>query len=77
MLKFPEFYAVRQAKLSKVLTKYYSLPDHFHDLKTTLQAEFDLLKKATLKNIENIQEAVQSQHAYTTALIWPYNYTLH
>ena len=67
-LKFLESYAVRQAKLWKVLSKYHSLPDHFHDLKTTLQAEFSLLKKATSKNIENIQEAVQSQQAYTTAL---------
>ena len=49
-------------------SKYHQLPDHFHDLKITLQAEFDLLKKATSKNIENIQEAVQSQQAYTTAL---------
>ena len=58
-----------QAKLWKVLSKSPSiLPDDFHDLKTTLQAEFDLLKKATSKNIENIQEAVQSQQAYTTAL---------
>ena len=67
-LKFLESYTVRQAKLWKVLSKYHHLPDHFHDLKTTLQAEFDLLKKATSKNIENIQEAVQSQQAYTTAL---------
>ena len=66
--KFLESYAVRQAKLWKVLSKYHHLPDHFHDLKTTLQAEFDLLKKATSKSIENIQEAVQSQQAYTTAL---------
>ena len=44
------------------------LPDHFHDLKTTLQAEFNLSKKATSKNIENIQEVVQSQQAYTTEL---------
>ena len=51
-----------------MLSKYHNLPDHFHDLKTTLQAEFDLLKKATLKNIQNIQEAVQSKLAYTTAL---------
>ena len=51
-----------------MLSKYHSLPDHFHDLKTTLQAEFDLLKKAISRNIENIQEAVQSQQAYTTAL---------
>ena len=61
-------YAVRQAKLWKVFSKYDYLSDHFHDLKTTLQAEFNLLMKATLKNIENIQEAVQSQQAYTTAL---------
>ena len=58
-LKFLESYATRQAKLWKVLSKYHHFPDHFHDLKTTLQAEFDLLKKATSKNIENIQEAVQ------------------
>ena len=51
-----------------MLSKYDHLPDHFHDLKTTLQTEFDLLKKATSKNIENIQEAIQSQQAYTTAL---------
>ena len=67
-LKFLESYAARQAKLWKVLSKYDHLPDHFHDLKTSLQAEFDLLKKATSKNIENIQEVVQSQQAYTTAL---------
>ena len=43
-LKFLESYTARQAKLWKVLLKYHSLPDHFHDLKTILQAEFDLLK---------------------------------
>ena len=50
-----------------MLSKYHNLPDHFHDLKTTLQAEFDL-KTATLKNIQNIQEVVQSQQAYMTVL---------
>ena len=48
-----------------MLSKYHN-PDHFHDLKTTLQVEFDLLKTATLKNIQNIHEAVQSQQAYMT-----------
>ena len=67
-LKFLKSYTARQAKLWKVLSKYHHLPDHFHDLKTTLQAEFNLLKKATSKTIQNIQEAVQSQQAYTTAL---------
>ena len=67
-LKFLKLYTARQAKLWKVLSKYDYLPDHFHDLKTTLQTEFNLLKKATSKNIENIQEAIQSQQAYTMAL---------
>ena len=49
VLKFLESYTVRQAKLWKVLSKYHHLPDHFHDPKTTLQAELDLLKKATSK----------------------------
>ena len=52
----------------KVLSKYHNLPDHFHDLKTILQTEFDLLKTATLKNIQNIQEVAKSQQAYTTVL---------
>ena len=40
----------------------------FHDLKTTLQTEFDLLKTATSKNIQNIQETIQSQQAYMMVL---------
>ena len=68
VLKFLKSNAARQTKLWKVLSKYHNLPDHFHDLKTTLQAEFDLLKTVTLKNIQNIHEAVQSQQAYTTVL---------
>ena len=52
----------------KVLSKYHNLPDHFHDLKTILQTDFKLLKTATSKNIQNIQEVVQSQQAYTTVL---------
>ena len=50
-LKFLESYGDRQAKLWKVLTKYDKLPDPFHDLQTTLQTEFALLKKTTSKNI--------------------------
>ena len=33
VLKFLESFTARQAKLWKVLSKYFSLPDHFHDLK--------------------------------------------
>ena len=51
-----------------MLLKYHNLRDHFHDLKTTLQAKFNLLKQVTSKNIQNIHEAVQSQQAYMTVL---------
>ena len=67
-LKFLELYPGRQTKLWKVLSKYDRLPDHFHDLQTTLQTKFSLIKKATSKNIENLQEAINLQQTYTTAL---------
>ena len=66
VLKFLESYTLRQTKLWKVLSKYHNLPDHFHDLKTTLQTEFELLKTATSKNVQNLQETVQAQQAYMT-----------
>ena len=68
VLKFLESHTFRQTKLWNVLSKYHNLPDHFHDLKTTLQTEFDLLKTATSKNVKNLQETVQAQQAYTTVL---------
>ena len=67
-LKFLMSYGDRQTKLWNVLSKYHSLPDHFHDLQTNLQAEFTLLKKATSQNIENLQETVKLQQSCTTAL---------
>ena len=67
-LKFLKSYPVQQTKLWKVLSKYYNLSVHFHDLKTTLQAEFELLKMATSKNKQSINEAVESQQAYMTVL---------
>ena len=67
-LKFLESYRDRQAKLWKVLIKYDKLPDYFHDLQTTLQTEFAFLKKATSKNIDQLQEAIYLQQMYTTSL---------
>ena len=67
-LKFLESYGNRQTKLWKVLSKYDRLPDHFHDLPTTLQTEFNLLKKATSKNIENLHDAINLQQNFTTSL---------
>ena len=67
-LTFLESYGNRQTKLWKVLSKYDKLPDHFHNLQTTLQTEINLQKKATLKNIENLHEAINLQQTYTTSL---------
>ena len=67
-LKFLESYRDRQTKLWKVLTKYYKLPDHFYDLQTTLQTEFAFLKKATSKNIDKFQKAINLQQTHTTSL---------
>ena len=67
-LKLLESYVTRQTKLWKVLSKHDRLPDHSHDLQTTLQTKFSLLKKATSKNIKNLQEAVNLQQTYTTSL---------
>ena len=67
-LKFLESDVTRQTKLCKVLSKCDRLPDHFHDLQTTLQTEFSLLKKATSKNIKNLQDTINLQQTYTTSL---------
>ena len=67
-LKFLKSYASEQTKQWKVLSKYHNLSDHFPDLKTTLQTDFELLKTATSKNVQNLQETVQSQQAYMTVL---------
>ena len=67
-LEFLESYGDRQAKLWHVLTKCNKLPDHFHDLQTTLQTEFTFLKKATSNNIDQFQEAINLQQTCTTSL---------
>ena len=67
-LIFLELYGNRQTMLWKVSSKYDKLPDHFHDLQTTLQTEFNLLKKATLKNIKNLYDAINLQQTYTKSL---------
>ena len=66
-LKFLESYRNKQTKLLKVLSKYDKLPDHFHDLQTTLQTEFNLLKKATSKNFENLHDAIHLQQSYSSS----------
>ena len=67
-LKFLQSYGNRQTKLWKVLSKYDKLSDHFQYLQTTWQTEFNLLKKATLKNIKNLHDAINLQQTYTTSV---------
>ena len=71
-LKFLESYAARQAKLWKVLSKYHRLPDHFHDVKTTLQAEFNLLKKATSKKHRKHPRSSPVTTGIHHCTLWPY-----
>ena len=67
-LKFLESYRDCQTKLSKVLSKYHQLSDHFHYLKHSLQTEFNLLKEATSRNTASLQESIKLQQTYITTL---------
>ena len=62
--------AVNQGRGGRVVARhiYDRLPDHFHDLQTTLQTEFNLLKKATSKNIKNLHDTINLHQTYTMSL---------
>ena len=77
-LKFLEsYYATKQTKLWKLLSKYHNLPDHFYDLKTTLQAEFDLLKIATSKKNTKYPRGGSVTTSIYDCNFWPYKYIIH
>ena len=63
-LKYLKNYGQRQAQLVTVLEKYHQVPDNLEDLKS----QFNLLKEATSRNIENLQQVINLQQMYTTAL---------
>ena len=74
-LKFLESYAARHIKLWKVLSKYNRLPDHFHDLQTTLQTKFSFLKKAILKILKiskkpSIYNKLTPLHSVVTSILF-------
>ena len=56
-LKYLEDFDQRQSQLFKVLEKYHILPYNFKNL----QSPFGVLKKATSKNIEHLQQAINVQ----------------
>ena len=56
-LKYLEDFSEWQSQLFTVLEKYHLLPDNLENL----QSQFRFLKKATLKNIEHLQQAISVQ----------------
>ena len=56
-LKYLEDFGQLQSQLFKVLEKYHLLPDNFKNL----QSQFGFSKKAALKNIEHLQQAINMQ----------------
>ena len=74
-LKFLEEYADRQALIWKIFSKHENIPDdisnlhlHIDDFKINIQKEFNFLKEATHKNIENFQTSLNLQQTYSAAL---------
>ena len=74
-MKFLEEYANRQALIWKIFSKHQNIPDkifdlhlHIDDFKGNIQKEFNFLKEATRKNIENFQASLSSQQTYLAAL---------
>ena len=53
-LKYLEAYRLRQAQLFPVWEKYHQVPDGLEDLKS----QFNFLKEATSRNVENLQQAI-------------------
>ena len=74
-LKFLEEYADRQALIWKIFQRHENILDdiqdlhlHIDDFKTNIKKEFNFLKEATCKNIENFQSSLNLQQMYSTAL---------
>ena len=74
-LKLLEEYADRQALIWKIFSKHENIPDdisnlhlHIDDFKINIQKEFNFLKEATRKNVENFQTLLNLQQTYSVAL---------
>ena len=70
-----EEYADRQALIWKIFRKHENIPDdinnlhlHIDDFKTNIKKEFNFLKEATRKNVENFQTSLNLQQTYSAAL---------
>ena len=74
-LKFLEEYTDRQALIWQIFRKHQNIPDDISDLhlhidnfKVNIQKEFNFLKEATHKNVENFQTSLNLQQTYSAAL---------
>ena len=74
-LKFLEEYANRQVLIWQIFRKHENIPGDIHDLhlhiddfKTNIEKEFNFLKEATCKNVENFQTSLNLQQTYSVAL---------
>ena len=74
-LKFLEEDADRQALIWQIFRKHKNIPDdindlhlHIDDFKTNIEKEFNFLKEATRKNVENFQTSLNLQQTYSAAL---------
>ena len=74
-LKFLEEYTDRQALIWKIFSKHENILDDISDLhlhidyfKINIQKEFNFLKEATHKNVENFQTSINLQQTYSAAL---------
>ena len=74
-LKFLEEYVDRQALIWKIFQRHEHIPDDIQDLhlhidnfKTNIEKEFNFLKEATHKNVENFQSSLNLQQIYSVAL---------
>ena len=70
-----EEYADRQVLIWQIFRKHENIPDdiydlhlHIDDFKTTIEKEFNFLKEATQKNVENFQTSLNLQQTYSAAL---------
>ena len=74
-LKFLEEYTDRQVLIWQIFRKLENIPDdiydlhlHIDDFKTNIEKEFNFLKEATRKNVENFQTLLNLQQTYSVAL---------
>ena len=63
-VKYLEDYGQCQSQLFQVLEKCHLIPDSVENLKT----QFEFLKEATSRNVQNLQQAIAVQQSYTSNL---------